>query len=244
MIRIRNFKVQPTIFPDETSQVWKIPEECFLDSTIKWDFENEGELIQVAQLAALCHSKGHRVGLEIPFLPYGRQDKEISNSTTFALSPFADLINAMNFSIVSTLDAHSDVSSKIKNLLNLVPMDEIGFAMQVCCPNLLGFPDRGAEKRYSFLQHAAIIGQKKRNADTGFISYFGMHGDEPKNNTILIVDDICDGGVTFCLFAEMLLKAGAKEVHLYTTHGIYSKGLTPLRKSGIKRIFNRKGEVK
>jgi hypothetical protein len=33
-------------------------------------------------------------------------------------------------------------------------------------------------------------------------------------------------------------------VHLYVTHGIFSRGLAPLRESGIKRIFTHKGEEK
>ena len=63
-----------------------------------------------------------------------------------------------------------------------------------------------------------------------------------QNKTILIIDDICDGGMTFKLTAERLKELGAKEVHLYVTHGIFSKGLETLRESGIDRIFTRKGE--
>jgi len=59
---------------------------------------------------------------------------------------------------------------------------------------------------------------------------------------VLIVDDICDGGMTFKLLARDLLAAGAKEVHPYVTHGIFSKGLDTLKESGIGRFFTYKGE--
>jgi len=36
---------------------------------------------------------------------------------------------------------------------------------------------------------------------------------------------------------------GAKDVALYVSHGIFSKGLEPLREGGIKRIFTKDGEV-
>ena len=49
--------------------------------------------------------------------------------------------------------------------------------------------------------------------------------------------------MTFKLMAEQLYKQGAAEVHLYVTHGIFSKGLSVLRSSGIKRIFTKDGEV-
>jgi ribose-phosphate pyrophosphokinase len=40
----------------------------------------------------------------------------------------------------------------------------------------------------------------------------------------LIVDDICDGGATFVALARKLREAGAIEVSLFVTHGIFSKG--------------------
>ena len=43
--------------------------------------------------------------------------------------------------------------------------------------------------------------------------------------------------------AKELYKLGALEVQLFTTHGIYSKGVQVLKDAGIVKIFNRKGEV-
>ena len=49
--------------------------------------------------------------------------------------------------------------------------------------------------------------------------------------------------MTFKLMAEQLYREGAEDVHLFCTHGIFSKGLQTLRDSGIKRIFTHRGEV-
>ena len=49
--------------------------------------------------------------------------------------------------------------------------------------------------------------------------------------------------MTFKLLAKDLLAAGAKEVNLFVTHGIFSKGLRTLRNSGINRIFTKDGEA-
>jgi ribose-phosphate pyrophosphokinase len=38
----------------------------------------------------------------------------------------------------------------------------------------------------------------------------------------IIVDDICDTAGTLCKAADVLLDAGATEVHAYTTHGVLS----------------------
>jgi phosphoribosylpyrophosphate synthetase len=64
-----------------------------------------------------------------------------------------------------------------------------------------------------------------------------------KDKRVLIVDDICDGGKTFELLAKDLYNAGAEEVNLFVTHGLFSKGLIPLKLAGIKRIFTNKGQA-
>lgn len=63
------------------------------------------------------------------------------------------------------------------------------------------------------------------------------------DKNILIVDDICDGGATFMLLTKDLYKRGAKSINLFVTHGIFSKGLKPLKEAGINRIFTAKGEA-
>ena len=58
-----------------------------------------------------------------------------------------------------------------------------------------------------------------------------------------MVDDLCDGGATFILLAKELLSKGAKEVHLFVSHGIFSRGLGVLFDAGIKRVFVKDGEM-
>jgi ribose-phosphate pyrophosphokinase len=42
--------------------------------------------------------------------------------------------------------------------------------------------------------------------------------------TYVIADDICDGGRTFIELAKELRGMGAQIVHLYVTHGFFTKG--------------------
>lgn len=54
MIFINDHQITPTIFSDNTSQVWKIdPKIVKNENIIHWEFENESELIHVAQLKDL-----------------------------------------------------------------------------------------------------------------------------------------------------------------------------------------------
>jgi phosphoribosylpyrophosphate synthetase len=49
--------------------------------------------------------------------------------------------------------------------------------------------------------------------------------------------------MTFKLLAKDLLAAGVKEVNLFVSHGIFSKGLRTLKESNIKRVFTKDGEA-
>ena len=58
-----------------------------------------------------------------------------------------------------------------------------------------------------------------------------------KGKTCIIVDDIIDSGGTIINAAEALKKRGAKEVHVYVTHGVLSgEAVEKIKKSHIKNL--------
>jgi ribose-phosphate pyrophosphokinase len=249
MVTLNGVEIKPTIFPDKTSQVWKLPEGLIKEeNTIKWRFEFEAELIHLAQLMDLIAvTTGFRskTNLYMPYLPYARQDKEVSNTSTFALRTFSWLLNKLGFRNVSVFDSHSEVPV-INGFKNILPLNEIYTARVAVYPDAVAFPDIGACNRYELcvpMSTPRVFGEKKRNPLTGVIEEYELHGDV-KDKAVLIIDDICDGGATFIHLANGLYANGAKEVHLYVSHGIFSKGLQVLRDAGIKRIFTKDGEVK
>jgi len=250
MIKLNGEQINPTIFPDGTSQVWKLKQNIYSVCYIDWNFSHEGEIIHLAQLTNLLRNIKPNVSitLHMDFLPYGRQDKGVANDKTFGLITFAKIINSLEFDSVTTIDAHSDAPEYlIRNFKNLYPYTQVSAAVNQCNPEVLAFPDKGAIRRYgkelAFLGKIHIFGEKTRDQESGHITKYELVGGDVLDRDVLIVDDICDGGMTFIMLAKELLTAGAKNVNLYTTHGIYSKGLKPLREAGIKRIFNKDGEV-
>lgn len=245
MITVNGININPTMFPDNTSQIWHLPDEIMTSrrALIDWDFTHEGELMHIAQLRDLFEQHGIYTALHMMYLPYGRQDKAISNNKTFALETFSRLINAMNFDRVSVLDPHSRMCELIDRIQIVEPTEYINRAIEACSPTLICYPDRGARSRYeSTVSFKSIHAAKTRNQQTGEIEGLKLMGD-PSSEKVLIVDDLCDGGMTFIRLAERLYLGAAAEVNLYVTHGIFSKGLEPLLKAGIKRIFTRRGEV-
>lgn len=251
MIGLNNRTITPTIFPDKTSQVWKLDPELIAEieegtSIIQWEFENEAEIIQVLQLATLCNrvsKHGFKAMLLVPFLPYGRQDKEVSNETTFALSVFLDVLNKSSlFARVATVDAHN---TSIEGLINISANNYLEGVIKLTEPDVVCFPDKGATTRGYFTNDLPSLHlDKVRNQSTGEIEGLEYKGElDLTNQVVLIVDDICDGGRTFIEAAKLLYSKGALRVCLFTTHGIYSKGVQVLKDAGIKRVFNHKGEV-
>ena len=244
MIKLNRREIKPTIFPDKTSQVWNISNHIFLSYVcdVEWIFESEAELMHLVQLKHLLDENKTRCNLYMPYLPYARQDKSISNKNCFALHSFAKIINSLNFSFVSFEDPHSNLAEKIiLNSKAQYPLDMINESCRITKCDLIFYPDEGALFKYSpMLSFESIWGKKVRDQATGNILSYEIVGD-PKDKVILIVDDICDGGATFINAATLLYEKGAKEVHLYVSHGIFSKGTRILRDAGIKRIFTKEG---
>ncbi len=250
MFKINNIPITPTLFPDNTSQIWKLPEELFLMQTInvEWYFHNEGEVVQLQQIVDLFRSSGPRIiNLYIDYLPYARQDKKISNTSTFALHSFGKILDNMGFDKISILDPHSDIIRTVMAKTELQYVDVENFidaTKKSCNAEIICFPDFGASDRYNKYYNEYITLKKTRNLDTGEITGLGFHmKTNIKDKVVLIVDDICDRGGTFIAASKLLYDNEAKEVNLYITHGIFSGGLKIIKDSGIKRIFTKNGEV-
>lgn len=260
MITIRfkgtNQYITPTIFPDGTSQVWKLENiEQYQDKevTVIWNFEKEEELIWVNQLLELLwFSKSNIDELYIPYLPYARQDKEVTNETTFARRTFFMMLDPnRRAKRVSCLDAHSDNF----RVISYRPEYYIKKALEESRADVVVFPDKGARDRYNRLFPGfsnVVVLSKLRDQSTGHITGLGFDFDvssqEILNSTehhkILIVDDICDGGATFIAAANLLHENLDCDVALYVTHGIFSKGFNKLIDSGITEYYTTQSLIK
>lgn len=255
MLLLNGTPVPVTIFPDKTSQVWKLPTSTFESRkhSVEWRFENEAEVMHLAQLQHLLRTiPGCETTLHVKYLPYARQDKVVSNDATFALKTLIKILDGFDFHRIVVNDPHNfDAACRFHcQFQALYPQKEVEKVAQMMDANgaftIFCYPDKGALTKYSdvyALSHRPhIYGEKNRDQLTGNILSYQVVGDCNGYN-VLIVDDICDGGMTFRLLAKDLLAAGAKSVVLFVTHGIFSKGLQVLKDSGIQRIFTQDGEA-
>ena len=247
--------IEPTIFPDGTSQVWKLPKQIMMawEVHVTWSFEAEREIIDILSLRKLLPPcKFH---LHIPYMPYARQDKEVSNDSTFNLAVIADLINSLQADSVTSIDVHNayETRSLINDFTNISPRLFHDAIISKSAPHCLVFPDYGAVARYkAYMEDITLIGKmvcaKTRDQLTGTITGHSVSFimDNPTlSNKFLIVDDICDGGATFISVAKMLRETNPMaQIDLCVTHGLFSKGRQVLHEGGIDNVYTTNSLIK
>lgn len=215
-----------------------------------WEFEKESEVIQLLLLIDAARNSGLKIGvLELPYVPYSRQDRIANEGENFSLGVICNLINSIGFRRVIIMDPHSDVTPALIHNVEVIPQHEI-FRKHLALKRdyWLVSPDGGALKKiYKLAAETHSLGviecSKKRDTQTGKITGTVVHVDDLQDADCYIVDDICDGGYTFIEIAKALQKKGAGEIHLMVTHGFFTKGLGVFDDL-IQHIYTRNGKIK
>ena len=100
-------------------------------------------------------------------------------------------------------------------------------------------PDVGGVERARALGRKLDVGLAiidKRRPSPGKSQVMNVIGNV-KGKTCIIVDDIIDSGGTIVNAADALIKRGAKEAHVYVTHGVLSgEAVNKIKKSKIKNL--------
>jgi ribose-phosphate pyrophosphokinase len=193
----------------------------------------------VMERNAYHHAGYNDVRLYMPYVPYGRQDRVTAPGTSFSLEAFISLIFMQDFSRVTIVDPHSQVTTQLLELsvgrFTVVSQDSVLGSVSRFFPTffqgpidqtVIIAPDEGAVNRA--VAAAKILGvsevlwaEKDRDPATGAVNGITLHGD-PTGKHVIVVDDICDGGRTFIELSKKLEGAASKT--LFVTHGIFSKG--------------------
>jgi ribose-phosphate pyrophosphokinase len=191
------------------------------------------------------------IALNMPYVPYARQDRATTSESAFSLRAFARLINMMKWYAVLMYEPHSDVTPALFDRAVVKYCDNavVEYIKTLNIPVMLLAPDAGAEKRTARVHAACLkagvnvhpeIGQalKHRNPATGRLE-ISFVSSNIANQNVIVVDDICDGGATFKQLADYEitynahsnstpLKQYVQSLHLFVAHGIFSKGMEPL----------------
>jgi len=193
---------------------------------------------------ALKRSSAKNITAVIPYFGYARQDRKVAPRTSISAKLVSNLITKAGADRVVTVDLHA---GQIQGFFDL-PVDNL-FATPIFARhvkrNIKGnnlicvSPDVGGVERTRALARKldkgiAII--DKRRPAPGKSQVMNVIGNV-KNKTCIIIDDIIDSGGTIVNAAQALINRGAKEVHVYITHGVLSgEAVEKIKKSKIKKL--------
>lgn len=179
------------------------------------------------------------IDLELPYLPYSRQDRVCAPGDAYSLSVISKIIDDLNLNSVLVADLHSDIPKKlIKNLKNKIEIDLLNNDLIKILDQYDYFicPDNGCKKRienfYKISQKKVAFFDKVRSENNTKVILSSHEFYQLKDKNCIIIDDICDGGRTFVNLAKYLNENNAtpSKISLYVTTGIFSYGLNDLRK--------------
>lgn len=204
-------------------------------------FNWRGDHTDLAVLSSLITLPSCRSNLTsnllVPYLPASRADRIVGNESLGKVA-YLDLISsawngiAYCISPIATWDVHSttDVDTPITNIPR---MQQYLSTYKFPDNSVLLAPDEGALSRVAAISAATGLpylgATKNRDYATGQLLSNSVPLVLGEFDNIFVIDDICDGGGTFLLLAESIRKQNiSSNLHLFVTHGIFSKGKSDL----------------
>ncbi|RMX06379.1 ribose-phosphate pyrophosphokinase [Corticibacter populi] len=190
---------------------------------------NENLMELLIMVDALKRASAERISAVIPYFGYARQDRR-PRSTRVPISAkvVANLLQTVGVARVLTMDLHAD---QIQGFFD-IPVDNI-YASPVLLNDLaqkqyedliVVSPDVGGVVRARALAKElgcdlAIIDKRRPKANVSEV--MNVIGDIDGRNCV-VMDDMIDTAGTLVKAAEVLKERGAKSVHAYCTHPIFS----------------------
>jgi len=205
---------------------------------------NDNLMELLLSIDALKRSSAKNITAVIPYFGYARQDRKVVPRTSISAKLVSNLIAKAGADRVVTVDLHS---GQIQGFFD-IPVDNL-FATPIFARHIKKklkknniicvAPDVGGTARARALGKLlnvdlAIV--DKRRPAPGKSEVMNVIGNV-KNKTCVLVDDIIDSGGTIVNAASELKKRGAKDVHVYVTHGVLSgNAVEKIKKSSIKNL--------
>lgn len=235
LVRLENSDIKYTIsrFPDGEVQI-SLEEFSRKDEIcVKCRITNAEELFIVTQVLDILDRHEVQYYVDIFYLMGMRMDRVMDFNRPFTLKVILRMLGNSNAEQISILEPHSDTmylrkfGNKFSKLYPENPdhPDWEGYQMV--------YPDAGAVERYGDIG-PIVTCSKVRDLATGKI--LGIKVNNPKiidGRPLMILDDLCDGGGTFCGVAKALMDQGVPKdkLNISVTHMVNPKGIENLSKN-------------
>lgn len=206
--------------------------------------DNLVELLLLCQALVLAKTKN--ITLVLPYLGYERADRVKDPGEAVSAKLMADLLKFSKVKKIIALDLHSprvvDFIAKDIELKHLTALKILaGVLARKKSKNMVVVaPDNGAlsgAKKMAALLHCGVAWMEKFRPRHNVACIRQLHGDVNGKRAVLY-DDMIDTAGTICQAACALKKAGAKDILVAATHGIFSGPATKrLRQAPVSEIF-------
>lgn len=190
---------------------------------------NDNLMELLIMIDALKRASADSITAVVPHYGYSRQDRKASPRTPISAKLVADLITVAGATRVMTMDLHA---GQIQGFFN-IPFDNI-YASPVFMDYLkanintdnliLVSPDAGGVERvrwYAKKLDKDIAMIDKRRTGPNVAEAMNVIGDV-EGKDVIIIDDMVDTAGTLMEAAKALKLRGAKKIHVFATHGVFS----------------------
>lgn len=201
-------------------------------------------------LATVRDHGAARVTAVMPYFAYGRKDRRTKPRDPVTTRYMAQLLEAMGVDAVMTLDVHNIAAFQNAFRCHTEHLDtrrlfaQRALALAGDAPVVVASPDPGGVKRAQLFRETFETGlgrpvgaawmDKRRSA--GRVTGTLLTG-EVQGAVVLVIDDLISTGGTMLRAAETCLDAGAREVHAFAAHGLFTGGaaevVADMRLAGI-----------
>lgn len=226
------------------NDVSKVTEEMYV---YLYDASSEAIMRAIMLCSACREADASSIILMTSYMPYSRQDRVCRTGESDSFSEFQYILNKL-FDTIATVDLHN-LKSIDGNVISYdvdytAPMLNVFSGsidtLKVSSDALVLAPDKGAIERAKLFTdtfHVSYSNLDKTRTAEGIAQSIAEPNKVAQANTIIIVDDICDGGRTFIEAAKEIRKVNTMApLYLMVSHGIFSAGLQELQEY-FKCIF-------
>jgi ribose-phosphate pyrophosphokinase len=191
---------------------------------------NDHLMVLVLLADAVRAAGASRVTALVPYFGYARQEQRSRPGDPRSAQVVSRLLGSVGIDHLVTLDLHAPaLESALPMPSTLLSADEL-FMPEVKKWELddlvVVSPDAGGMKRaqrYASALHAPLAVIAKQRPLPDVAAALQVLGDV-RDRACLVVDDMASTGNTLCAAAEVLRRAGAREVRAIVTHAVMAPG--------------------
>ena len=201
-------------------------------------------LVLALSLIASVAEGADSVTAVVPYMGYGRQDREFLPGEVVSMRSVAKLFRAAGAQRVVTVDIHSPRALQYfgAHADNVSAVPALASHFQAMCLErpLVVSPDRGGQERAG--EFARILGadcislRKERDRKSGAVRILDG-GLDVADRVIILVDDMISTGGSIITAANFLGRQGCADIFVACTHALLvGNAADGIRKAGVRGI--------